>query len=113
MYHESFHFVTQTLLSQKELNDLYSSAEKQYGKLKRLELEEKLAEDFREFMQSYEDDGFFKNIFKTLKHIIKNLIGKETITNKLFHDIRRGALASRSVNTSNNTLYRKDPMTLT
>lgn len=113
MYHESFHFVTQTLLSQKELNDLYSSAEKQYGKLKRLELEEKLAEDFREFMQSYEDDGVFKNIFKTLKHIIKSLLGKETITNKLFHDIRRGNLASRSVGTSNNTLYRKDPMTLT
>lgn len=113
MYHESFHFVTQTLLSKKELNDLYNSAEKQYGKLKKLELEEKLAEDFREFMQSYEDDGFFKNIFKTLKHIIKNLLGKETITNKLFHDIRRGTLASRSVNTSDNTLYRKDPMTLT
>lgn len=64
-------------------------------------------------MQSYEDDGFFKNIFKTLKHIIKSLIGKETVTNRLFHDIRRGALASRTINTSDNTLYRKDPMTLT
>ena len=112
MYHESFHFVTQALLTQKELDNLYNSAEKQYGKLKRLELEEKLAEDFREFMQSYEDDGFFKNIFKTLKHIIKNLFGKETITNKLFHDIRRGAFASRTINSSDNTLYRKDPMTL-
>lgn len=113
MYHESFHFVTQSLLSQKELNGLYNSAESQYGKLKRLELEERLAEDFREFMQSYEDDGLFKNIFKTLKHIIKSLIGKETITNKLFHDIRRGALASRTINTSSNILYRKDPMILT
>lgn len=106
MYHESFHFVTQTLLTQQELESLYRDARRRYGKPSRLELEEQLAEDFRRFMQSYEDDGFFKNIFKTLKHIIKNLLGKETITNKLFHDIRRGALASRSVNTSSNTLYR-------
>lgn len=106
MYHESFHFVTQTLLTQQELDSLYRDAKRRYGKSSRLELEEQLAEDFRRFMQSYEDDGFFKNIFKTLKHIIKNLLGKETITNKLFHDIRRGAIASRSVNTSSNTLYR-------
>lgn len=112
MYHESFHFVTQSLLSRKELDSLYKDAEKRYGNLKRLELEEKLAEDFREFMQSYEDDGVFKNIFKTLKHIIKNLFGKETVTNKLFHDIRRGVLASRTINESDGTLYRKDPMTL-
>lgn len=105
-YHESFHFVTQTLLSPQELETLYQDARQKYGNLKRLELEEKLAEDFREFMQSYEDDGFFKNIFKTLKHIIKSLIGKETITNKLFHDIRRGALASRPVNTSNQSFNR-------
>lgn len=112
MYHESFHFVTQSLLSRKELDSLYKDAERRYGNLKRLELEEKLAEDFREFMQSYEDDGVFKNIFKTLKHIIKNLFGKETVTNKLFHDIRRGVLASRTINESDGTLYRKDPMTL-
>lgn len=106
MYHESFHFVTQTLLSLRELNNLYRDAEKQYGKLSKLELEERLAEDFREFMQSYEDDVFFKNIFKMLKHIIKSLIGKETITNKLFHDIRRGALASRNIKPSLGTLNR-------
>lgn len=106
MYHESFHFVTQTLLSPRELNNLYRDAEKQYGKLSKLELEERLAEDFREFMQSYEDDVFFKNIFKMLKHIIKSLIGKETITNKLFHDIRRGALASRNIKPSLGTLNR-------
>lgn len=105
-YHESFHFVTQTLLNPQELKTLYQDARQKYGNLKRLELEEKLAEDFREFMQSYEDDGFFKNIFKTLKHIIKSLIGKETITNKLFHDIRRGALASRTVNPSSSVLNR-------
>lgn len=112
VYHEAFHFVTQALLSPKELNALYKDAEQRYGKTNRLELEENLAEDFRQFMQSYEDGGVFKNIFRTLKHIIKNLFGKETTTNKLFHDIRRGALASRTINSSDGVLYRRDTMAL-
>lgn len=96
MYHEAFHFVTQSLLSKEELAELYKDARGK-KKLTNLEVEEKLAEDFRRYMQSYEDNGFFINIFNKLKRFIKALVGKETITNKLFQDIRNGALASRTI----------------
>ena len=105
-YHEAFHFVSQSLLSSEELESLYQDARKHYGKFKRLELEEELAEDFKKFMQSFEDDGFFKNAFKIIKHFVKTLLGKESFTNKVFFDIRRGAYASRTVHTNKSTLNR-------
>lgn len=99
-YHEAFHFVSQSLLTADELNNLYQEATRQYGNLDDVELEERLAESFREFMQDYDDGGFFRNTFRTLKHIVKSLIGKETIINQLFQDIRRGRLATRQIHNS-------------
>lgn len=110
MYHEAFHFVTQSLLSKEELAELYKDARGK-KKLTNLEVEEKLAEDFRRYMQSYEDNGFFINIFNKLKRFIKALVGKETITNKLFQDIRNGALASRTVISNRVSFNRQETYT--
>lgn len=107
-YHEAFHFVSQSLLTERELRRLYKDAAREYGDLDDVELEERLAESFREFMQDYEDSNIFKKTFKTLKHIIKNLLGKETVINKLFQDIRRGRLATRQVNKSGSAYLNRD-----
>lgn len=111
IYHEAFHFVAHSLLSPKEYYELIKEARNVYGNnLSMVAIEEKLAEDFRLFMQDQEDLGFFHKLFETLKHIIKSLLGQETVTNKLFFDIKRGKLVSKeyrksNISTTNDNIY--------
>lgn len=49
-YHEAFHAVFNTMLDESERNNLLKEAKVKYGKLDNISLEEKLAEDFREFV---------------------------------------------------------------
>ena len=75
-YHEAFHVVFNTILDESERNNLLKEAKIKYGKLDNISLEEKLAEDFREFVLNGGVDtrflgqkivDFFKSLFtKTL-----------------------------------------------
>lgn len=49
-FHEAFHYVTRTLLLDKEKEKMFAEAEKVYGMSDRMALEERLAEDFRTYM---------------------------------------------------------------
>jgi len=57
VYHEAFHVVFQSLLSQEERDQLYTEAKALYGDLDMNALEEKMAEGFREYMMTKETKG--------------------------------------------------------
>lgn len=107
MYHEAFHAVTHTLLSPQEYKELFNTAKKKWGNLSKIALEENLAEDFRRYVQLEETPivGMAIKIYRTLKHLIQNLLGKEIYINKLYYDINRGKLADRQTKQSKVTRY--------
>ena len=100
VYHEAFHAVTHTLLSEDEMTTLLEEAKSRYGNIGNVRLEEKLAEDFRRYVQ-IEETGFsgkVRKIFRILKHIINQLFGNEPYIDNLFYRINRGKLAEYSFN---------------
>ena len=108
VYHEAFHAVTHTLLSPQEYKDMFDAAKQKWGDISRLALEENLAEDFRRYVQLEETPviGSLVKIYRTLKHLVQNLFGKEPYLNKMFYNINRGKFANRSVSESKANRYR-------
>lgn len=99
VYHEAFHAVTHTLLNDSEYEELFKAGREKYGNLSDEAIEENLAEDFRRYMQLEEMPfvGRVVRIFRTLKHIVQNLLGKETYLNKVYYNINHAKFANREV----------------
>lgn len=99
VYHEAFHAVTHTLLNDSEYNELFKAGRERYGNLSDEDIEENLAEDFRRYMQLEEVPfvGRVVRIFRTLKHIVQNLLGKETYLNKLYYNINHAKFSNKVV----------------
>ena len=97
-YHEAFHYVTDMLLSDTDRVTMFNAAKEKYGELPEIALEEKLAEDFRHFMNGFEDTsllGKIKTFFRNLKHIINSLRGRTTYLDNLFFDIYKNRYQNR------------------
>ena len=96
-YHEAFHAVIDTLLSEDEVETMFKEAANKYGNLDRVDLEDRLAEDFRRYMQLNEIPavGSVVKLFRSLKHILQNLFGKEPYLNNLYYRISRNKLESK------------------
>ena len=109
LYHEAFHAVTWTLFTDAERKELFDEAKKQYGISNDLETEERLAEDFRKYVQVEETPvvGKIIRFFRRLKHMINGLLGREQYLDKVFYSINRGLYAGRQVNTTNTTRLNK------
>ena len=99
VYHEAFHAVTHTLLNDSEYEELFKAGREKYGNLSDEAIEENLAEDFRRYMQLEEMPfvGRVVRIFRTLKHIVQNLLGKETYLNKVYYNINHAKFTNREV----------------
>lgn len=96
LYHEAFHYVTQSLLSENELSNLYNQAKTKYGNLENIELEENMAEDFREYMQQEEGfTGIFIKTWRKLKNFINTIFNNQNTIDKLFYDISKGNYSNR------------------
>ena len=68
-------------------------------------LEEKLSEDFRHFMNGFDDTtilGKIKSAFKNLKYIIKQVTGNINYLDNLFYSIYKGSYASRKESLEDN-----------
>ena len=113
VYHEAFHAVTHTLLNDSEYDELLKAGREKYGDLSEIEVEEKLAEDFRRYMQLEEMPfvGRIVKIFRNLKHIIQNLLGNEPYLNKLYYSINNGVYSNRKPTSSALTRYSKIELT--
>ena len=99
VYHEAFLAVTHTLLNDSEYEELFKAGRERYGNLSNEAIEENLAEDFRRYMQLEEMPfvGRVVRIFRTLKHIVQNLLGKETYLNKLYYNINHAKFANKEI----------------
>lgn len=98
-FHEAFHYVVQALMTNQELDTLFKEASKHYGNLSEIALEEKLAEDFRHFVNGFNDTtilGKIKSMFRNLKYIIKQLTKNINYLDNLFYSIYRGNYANRT-----------------
>ena len=123
LYHEAFHAVTQTLLGDEELDNLYEAAVKHYNEKNVALVEELLAEDFRKYVQRGETPivGPILKFFRRILNAIRNISGYRAPIHQLFYRINNGEFSEsipRNVR-SGNAFYslaknyyidKKDPM---
>lgn len=103
-YHEAFHAVLHSFLSPGQVEVILDEARKVFGDhFTDLELEERLADNFAEYMLSdgrvkfgtKEADGFFARILNWIKSVIR--FGRQSQVDRLFHEISRGEFANRAI----------------
>lgn len=128
-YHEAFHAVFRTLLSDVQISKVYSEAKIKYGtptaeqltalkntsnlyqKLNREELtnlwyEEQLADDFQKFMlKPTEPRSFIQKIFDKILRFIKWVTNNKNYIDYLFEDIQSGAF--KNAKQAKNRFYQK------
>lgn len=102
LYHEAFHAVTHTLLTNTELDSLYAAAKAKYGNKSKVALEEELAEDFRRYVQFEQDTeaSAITRFFRKLKHFVQGLFGKDRYIDSMFYRISRGKYSKRALHQS-------------
>ena len=96
-YHEAFHAVFDTLLTDEERQRIYEAGVKKFNKTG-IALEEALAEDFRKYTQGieYKDtDSRLTRAWRRLTSFIKRLFGYNRTLNQLYADINNGLYADR------------------
>ena len=111
LYHEAFHAVTQTLLSDDELDTLYDAGVKHYKETNVALVEELLAEDFRKYVQRGETPiiGPILKFFRRIMNAMRNLTGYRAPIQELFYRINNGEF-SESIPTESrngNAFYSK------
>lgn len=128
-YHEAFHAVFRTLLSDEQVTNYLDKAKKQYGKptkqqlnevrelsssygnltdiqLEHIYYEERMAEDFREYMEGKKPKTLFGRLFAKLKKIIEYFNQPHTIEG-LFEDI---SLGKYKTGKPVHSIFRKSPV---
>lgn len=104
VYHEAFHAISHTLMTNNEFNRMLNIARKLHPEMTNLDLEEFMAEDFRGYMQigiSQHKDNFIQRIFKQLKNIIKGLFNKQYLLTNAYYRISQGLYSNRSIRQTN------------
>lgn len=113
-YHEAYHLVFNMLLTDTERNDLFKEYNSKYPNSSLIELEEKMADDFREYALLNENrintsswinrvSNKVLNWFKDLLNIL-HLYRNEPLTfNTVCSNIWQGKYAYRQLQDSNNT----------
>lgn len=102
-YHEAFHYVFNSLMNDSEIEEAYNSARKQFGNLSAIELEERMAEDFREYMQNEETfTGRLKNLWRNIKNILNKLRGNWSYLDSLYSNIAIGKYNNKEASEAGN-----------
>lgn len=111
VYHEAFHTVFHTALSEKDRLGIYDEARTLYGDLTRLELEENMAEDFRVWMQSGAKDtrSFGKKILDYFKSLL-SFIGLRPSLMSYYVNINKGKYANKNLNFSDSNTSTTDSL---
>lgn len=94
-YHEAFHVAMHLYLNDAQRSKIYAEARKEYGNQSDLQLEEILAEKFRAFMITGEQEVHTPKTvvgrwFQKLKDLVKMFTSKPNHTQRLFRDIQSG-----------------------
>lgn len=108
-YHEAFHYITDVLLTSEEKEEMFRAARDEFGNLSKMELEEKTAEEFRDYMNGFDGiTGPIVKIYRKLKNIVKSLIDKQNDLDSLFYSIYNGRYSNRSGNNVQEDTFKKD-----
>jgi hypothetical protein len=134
LYHEAWHAFTQLYLTKDQKKELYDSIRKRsgsfvdfkgnlvsYSSASWIQLEEKLAEEFREFARSggksFPKDKKQKNIFQRIWDMLRSLVGSKNyngstqIENELFTNLYKGRINSYTYSTTNLTINKLNKST--
>ena len=108
-YHEAFHYITDVLLTSEEKEDMFRAARDEFGNLSEMELEEKTAEEFRDYMNGFNGiTGPIVKIYRKLKNIVKSLMDKQNDLDSLFYSIYNGRYSNRSGNNVQEDTFKND-----
>ena len=101
LYHESWHEFSQLYFTPEQREALYKTAAKIYGKLSTQELEERIAEDFRQFMltgvipesiQKYKDA---RTTFQKIADFLRNLFSNKKTVDRYFENLAKGRVGKK------------------
>lgn len=101
VYHEAFHAVMDLMASEKEKNNLMNEARQKWGDLTDTELEERMAEEFREYVMGVRKKGLGRRIldfFSKLLDIVTNWRNIRPYTYSFYNKINSGGFSSASIN---------------
>lgn len=93
LYHEAFHSVFHTLLSDRDRADIMKEAREKYGNKTAIQLEEELADAFMNYVIDQEDLSFGQKIIKFFKNLfikVTHWKRSQDAINSLFEDIQNG-----------------------
>ena len=93
LYHEAFHVVFNSLLTTREAEQAYMEARDKYGDLSKQALEEKMAEEFREYVMGKKDQSLgakILNFFKRLFAFVSNRKSLSPHLDALYKNINEG-----------------------
>lgn len=97
-YHESFHVVFNLMLTPQERSALFTEARQQYGDKSEVELEEDMAEGFREYVTTRQNAGLLdkiKNFFKDLWIKVTNWNSVRPHLTAYYQMINKGKYSNR------------------
>ena len=100
MYHEAFHGVFGSILSEKEQQKILEEAKKQFGDKTNLLLEEDLAEAFREYVLTGNKPTLGQRIVNFFKRLFNLTSSQEQLSpylSNLFYKINQGKYAKKTV----------------
>lgn len=101
-YHESFHVVFNLMLTPQERSALFTEARQQYGGKSEVELEEDMAEGFREYVTTRQNAGLLdkiKNFFKDLWIKVTNWNSVRPHLTAYYQMINKGKYSNRALPT--------------
>jgi hypothetical protein len=108
-YHESWHEFSQLYLTAEQKDKLYAEAKKIWGNLSFVELEEKLAESFREYAltqgttlpKEISDYKETKSIFEKIWDFLTNFVSNKKTIDKYFGQLYKGNISQYTRKESN------------
>ena len=107
-FHEAFHAVMDTYLSKSRRDKILAEAKAKYGDLGPVELEEALAEAFREYVLteglSMKDKSAIRRFFTEIAALVKAMFQGQYRTRQLMQQINRGKYAYKPSARSTNFL---------
>lgn len=99
VYHEAFHAVFDLMAAQEEKENMMKEAREMWGDLSETELEERMAEEFREYTMGVKNKSLGKRIldfFKTLLSKVTNWSRIKPYTYSFYQKINEGRFAEAS-----------------